>query len=92
MLEDTVKNDLMQYLENTGKDYIDFEQLEEIFSHDELEISDEDGWHGIDAIWVEDGEFYASYTDEDGEEDTDVIVFTNDELIRLNKWLKRNIV
>lgn len=89
-LQEIVKTKLNNYLERTHQDYLDRDVLEKIFRYNELEISDEYGWKGITAIWAEDDNFYASFCDKDGDEDSNVLYLSNDELERLGHWLDNN--
>ena len=90
MTEQLVKNKLAKYLDMTDQDYIDRDELEEIFDDSELEISDEMGWRAITALSVYEGDFLATFCDQEGDEETDVIYLSNNELDKLNNWLDNN--
>ena len=87
MLELKVKQKLEDFLNANNLDYLDRGSLEEIFDDSELEVNDETGWHGIEAIWVDGDDFYASYSDQDGDEEQDILYLNDDELERLYNWL-----
>lgn len=87
MLKNIVINKLKTYFEEENEEYLDRDILLQIFDESKLEISDETGWHSIEALWVEDDDFYAAFMDETGEEDTDIIILSDNELKKLNNWL-----
>jgi len=78
---------LFNYLQKMNKDYLEVEDMEEIFGSI-IELNDEYGWRSVEAIWVDDDyNLIASTMDEDGEEYEEDINLTFEETKLLEKWL-----
>jgi serine protease inhibitor len=78
---------LYNYLQKMNKDYLEVEDMEEIFGSI-IELNDEYGWRSVEAIWVDDDyNLIASTMDEDGEEYEEDINLTFEETKLLEKWL-----
>lgn len=86
-----VTDKLEEYFEKTGLDYLNDNQLADIFDNEYMEISDEDGWRCVTDLWVDNNSFVANTVDRYGGDHEEIVYLTRDEEEKLLRWLNNEL-